>query len=160
MKIRYLKILQDNRSAYPDRDYKATIEPMTINDIILLENLYNNGIEFPQVLRELLFLAGRDCYVLDYGFNDSIIEVQEFVRTKLKDFNQQFQRPFIAIDIYNSSDQFLFVYLDEGHNPPVYEAEYKYGIQGSGCLINKVSSSLLQYIDDLIARVKEGRNPF
>jgi hypothetical protein len=60
MKIEYLAKLKDNPSAYPnDKDYKSTIQPILIEEIEHLEQLYNSGNPFPKVLKELLFLAGN-----------------------------------------------------------------------------------------------------
>jgi hypothetical protein len=41
--------------------------PLTIDKIEALEATYNAGNPFPVVLKELLYIAGECCYVLDYG---------------------------------------------------------------------------------------------
>jgi len=63
----------------------------------------------------------------------------------------------MAIDIYNESDQFLFIYLNGSENPPVYEAEY---YETNENWIELVADSLSGYIEILIQRVNEGPNPF
>jgi hypothetical protein len=155
MEIEYLKQLENNpfRFNYPDINNEPTPE----SEILHLEQLYNQGKTFPKALRELLYLAGNFCYVLDYGINESQEELQEFVREELNYYNKEISRPFFAIDVYNASDQFLLIYLDEGDNPAVHEAIY---YENSLRWIRLISYNLSQYIDNLIVRVKEGRNAF
>jgi len=73
--------------------------------------------------------------------------------------NRVISRPFFAIDVYNGGDQFVFVYLDNGDDPAVYEGVY-YDAYGRPNWIMLVTENLSVYINSLIARVKEGRNPF
>ncbi|MFD2603554.1 hypothetical protein [Flavobacterium suzhouense] len=155
MEIEYLKELQKN----PYRSGKLDLnnEPIPESEIIHLEQLYNQGKTFPKALRELLHLAGNFCYVLDYGVNESQEELQEYVREKLDFRNKIISRPFFVIDIYNVGTQCLFVYLDEGNNPPVYEGFYS---DKTSEWIRLISYSLSKYIDTLLVEVKEGKNPF
>ena len=160
MEIQYLKLLKDNPEAYPnDIDYKGAIKPIPMEEIIHLEQLYNNSNPFPVALRELLFIAGESCYVLDYGLDETQEELQEYVREKLIRKGRVINRPFFVIDVYNSGDQFLLVYLDEGDNPAVYEAHY-YDHSDWPDWISLVTENLSTYINVLIERVKQGRNPF
>src|SRR5688572_23641382 len=108
MEIKYLQALRDYPSAYPDKSYKKTIEPISLSEIATLEQLYNNGNPFPAALKELLYLAGDYCYVLDYGMADSQQEMQEEVRERWAEERQEMTRPFMVIDVYNVNDQFLF----------------------------------------------------
>ena len=158
MEIKYLTQLKNNPSAYPmDVKYPQTIVPIPLSEIAQLEKLYNNNSPFPVALKELLFLAGDYCYVLDTGTFDTQQEMQEYVRGKLISEDLLISRPFFVIDVYNAPDQFLFVYLDEGDNPAVYEAIY---YNETPNRIHHINDSLSGYIDALIERVKEGRNPF
>lgn len=159
MEIEYLKELRDNPSGYPNEAYKATIKPLSTSEIEQLESLYNSGMSFPKVLRELLFLAGKFCYVLDYSLHDSQQELQDAVRDYMAEYCRIINRPFFAIDVYNHSDQFLFVYLDEGDDPAVHEGHY-FSRDDMPNWITSVSETLSSYIEALIERVKEGRNPF
>jgi len=151
MNIEYLKKLEQNPYKHSWRN-----ESISIAEIQQLEQEYNNNDIFPQSLRELLFLAGKYCIVLDYGLEESQQDLQEYVRGKMLSKGKTIVRPFYVIDIYNGSDQFLFVYLDEGNDPGVYEAHYYEGQDW----ITKVDDKLSVYIDDLVERVKQGRNPF
>ena len=155
MEIEYLKELHNNPNRRGDPNF--TIKPILEPEIVYLEQLYNAGNTFPKALRELLYLAGNYCYVLDYGISESQEELQGFVRGELNYYNKEISRPFFAIDVYNASDQFLLIYLDEGDNPAVHEAHY---YENSLGWIRLISYNLSQYIDNLIVRVKEGRNPF
>ncbi|WP_038331471.1 hypothetical protein [Empedobacter falsenii] len=158
MEIQYLNELQNNPIKF-GKLINSSIVPISEEEIKLLETNYNNGKQFPKALRELLFLAGNDCYVLDYGLDDSQQELQEFVRGRIREKNRVITRPFYAIDVYNALDQFLFVYLDEGDNPAVHEGHY-WDSKDRPNWITLVDSSLSQYIEALIERVKNGQNPF
>ena len=151
MNITYLTKLQEN----PVKGSFSN-EPLSLNEIQQLENLYFSGNSFPKALAEMLFLAGQYCIVLDFGDNDNQQELQDYVRSKMINKNKSINRPFYVIDIYNATDQFVFVYLDEGENPSVYEAHY-YDDQN---WITKIDDSLSKFIFDLINRVIQGRNPY
>ena len=158
MYITYLKELKNNPiKAGVTRNYP--IIPINEIEISQLEQLYNSNNPCPTALKELLYLAGGSCYVLDYGLNETQQQLQEFVRDEMLDEGRVITRPFYVIDVYNALDQFLFVYLDEGNNPAVYEGHYVDEITRNNW-ITPVSSSLSKYIDDLVLRVKKGQNPF
>ncbi|WP_293303068.1 hypothetical protein [Pedobacter sp. UBA4863] len=151
MEIQYLTYLRDNPSG------NFPIEPISLQEIQQLEILYNTGNPFPIALKELLFLAGQFCYVLDYGVFENQQQMQEFVRSEMAEENKSLSRPFFVIDVYNLGDQFIFVYLDEGNNPPTYEGHYYASNQG---WISQVTPTLSGLINHGIDRVKQGRNPF
>lgn len=158
MNIVYLKSLQQNPVEYGD-GWDTTIIPVSLQDIGQLELLYNSGNPFPIALKELLYLAGADCYVLDYGLNDTQQELQEYVRGRMQETGRSISRPFYVIDIYNAGGQFLFVYLDEGDNPVVYEGHYYDNVHFSSW-IRQIMPSLSDLIDHRVERVLKGRNPF
>ncbi len=160
MNILYLKELQNNPSLEINNSgYFSEISGLSEQEIVQLEKVYNNFNTFPKALRELLFLGGKDCYVFDNGLEETPQQLQNYVRNKLIKKNKTISRPFYVIDIYNAPDQFIFVYLDEGDNPPVYEAHYEDTIDRSNWIV-KVDSSLSNYINYLINRTKKGENPF
>jgi len=125
MDIEYLQILIDHpKIKVPNHDSWLYNEPISITEIECLESKYNGGQPFPVALRELLFIAGKRCYVLDYGRFDSQEAMQQGARRWLTAYGRNFsiERPFFVIKVYDS-DQFLFVYLDEDPvSPTVYEA--------------------------------------
>ena len=84
---------------------------------------------------------------------DSQQEMQEDVRERWAEERHEFTRPFMVIDVYNFTDQFLFIYLDEGDDPPVYSALYDDRIR-------EIQPSLSVFLEKKINRVKEGINPF
>ncbi len=153
MEIEFLKYLEENPIKKGiSNDWP--IKPIPLCEIETLETTYNNGNPFPKALRELLYLAGEYCYVLDYGVHDSQGALQIAERQYLIDQGNTISRPFYVIDCYNDYDQFLFVYLDEGDNPPVYEF-----MLGEGS-IRMIDKSLSIYINKSIDLVKRGINPF
>ncbi|RYJ45613.1 hypothetical protein NU09_0205 [Flavobacterium beibuense] len=140
---------------HPDLKNKS----VSLAEIEDLELLYNNGKPFPKALKELLFLAGEYCYILDYGIFNSQQEMQDFVRELLDEDNLSIERPFFVIDVYNAGDQFLYVYLDEGNNPAVYEGFHYFEINFNG-YSHLTSTSLQKFIESQIGAVKQGGNPF
>ena len=157
MNIDILTYLRDNPIKY-GKSMNFEIKGISLNEIQQLEQLYNNGMIFPKALRELLFLGGDFCYVLSRGLYDTQQEIQEASREKLLKFNKNITRPFFVIDVYNASEQFLFVYLDEGDNPYVNQA-YLPTLDYIAPITN-LDRKLSEYINFLIDRVKKGFNPF
>lgn len=127
--------------------------------------MYNNGLPFPIALKELLFLAGDNCYVLDYGSEtESQNDLQEWAREQMLEYDRAIARPFYVLDIYNALDQFVFVYLDEGDDPRVYEGVYS-GINETGIptidgWIHELRPKLSDYINISVEQVLKGINPF
>ncbi|WP_410220696.1 hypothetical protein [Pedobacter sp.] len=157
MEIKYLKYLRDN-SIKRGLDMERINQPTPIAEIEQLESIYNNGNSFPQELRELLFLAGNSCYVIDMGRNETQQQMQEHVRSRLARNSKSINRPFYAIDVYHPSDQMLFIYLDEiGLRPIVWNAVYEEPIDE---WLVSTGRTITDLITSRIDRVKEGMNPF
>jgi len=160
MEITYLQELRDYPAAHPNSDgYKNHIAPISLSEITQLEQTYNSSIPFPKALRELLYLAGKSCYVCDYGLYENQNELQVSVREYMAEENRVITRPFFAIDVYNDGDQFVFVYLDDGDDPAVYEGHY-YDRDDRPDWVTLVYQSLSSYITVLVEQVKHGLNPF
>jgi len=168
MEIKYQTALNNNPVIRPTtgdfangRNYSFSLKPLTIDDIVNLEATYNSGNQFPPSLRELLFLAGQRCYVLDYGLNDTQAEMQEDVRENLVDRTLNIlTRPYFVIDMHRS-DAFLFVYLDEGVNDPlVYQADLDSNLDLDYPRIMSLQASLSSFVNARIASLQSGLNPF
>ena len=159
MEIKYLKSLESNPSIN-DSGFNKELQPISLQEIADLEKEYNNGQAFPTALKELLFLAGRYCYMLDYGFMNSQKELQDYVRRGLTKFgrNRVITNPFFVIDIYNAATQFLFVYLGEGEDPIVYEALLDE--EDNEQWINVVTNTLSKFVYSGVNKVLNGYNPF
>lgn len=157
MKIQYQQKLRDNSSMLGHSHI-----PMSNSEIEQLETLYNTGNEFPKSLREVLFLAGNLCVVLDGGISNTKQQMQDKVRARLSQYGKSIIRPFYAIDVYNAGDQFVFVYLDEEDDPDVYEAMYDEDLYPDNPIpwIHKIKSPLSALINSRIDRVLSGSNPF
>jgi hypothetical protein len=152
--IQYLQKLRDN----PTMGRWQNI-PIPISEITQLEALYNSGNPFPKALKELLFLAGGRCIVLDYGATNSQQHLQEWVRQELLENGKVFSRPFYAIDVYDG-DYCIFLYLDEGDNPPLYYVYYEDEAAGDSLPLRQIQPSLSNLINNRVQRVIEGFNPF
>lgn len=153
MEIQYLQYLRDNPKA--SSEARFSIESISLEEIEQLEIKYNNGKQFPKALRELLFLAGEYCYVLDYNIFDSQEELQDEAREWLQKYNRTINRPFFAIDAYNAGEQFLFVYLDEGDDSLVMSAylPQRNDVQFIESMQNK---KLSEFIKGRIDTIKQG----
>lgn len=147
MNIIYLNKLK-NAPTSPD---SMTNRGISENEIIQLESSFNNGMMFPKALRELLYLAGDFCYVCDFGLSDTQEELQLSVREDISYFNRVISRPFYVFDVYNPTDNFLFIYLDEGDNPPVRVAQYE---KDYANWISIVIDKFSDYIDRLVDRAR------
>ncbi len=123
MEIEILTYLRDNPAECPgDLEYEGKIVSMPFSEIQDHEVTYNNGLPFPKALRELLFLAGKRCYVLTHNVLD-VNELQEEPREWLKENNKVIHHPFYVIEICDIAESFLFVHLDEDDDPIVRHAE-------------------------------------
>lgn len=157
MNIVYLKKLQENpKLEINESGDFSSIQGISEIEISQLEQLWNSGNSFPVVLKELLFLAGTNCYVFDYGITEDQNDMQEWVREQMTEMNKIISRPFYAIDLYGG-DQFLFIYLDEGDNPDIYQAS---AYESGANWYRKTSNTIKSLSEKRIARVKEGLNPY
>lgn len=155
MDIEYLQQLRDNNIKY-GTTMNFENRGIPLSEIQLLEQLYNSGNPFPKVLKELMFLAGDICYVCDYGPTESQQDLQEWKRETMQDYNRAFNRPFYIYSIY--SDNFYFIFLDEGNNPTVYEANPS--LEGSNWYRSLGNQTIQSIVNIGIDRVKKGQNPY
>jgi hypothetical protein len=162
MEVKYLTILKDHPEIGGPTGLVKKLVGLTEAEIADLENHYNNGNPFPQALNELLFLAGKYCYVLDYGRKQTQTILQDFGRRQLirRNRNIPHNRPFFVIDIYNPNEQFLFVYLDEAQDPTVYELILYNLSPSEGHWLHSVGGTLSQYIESCTKDLLRGYNPF
>jgi len=164
MEITYLKKLQENLNI----GY-SPCQPLPISEIENLEQTYNNGNPFPKVLRELLFLAGEDCMVLDYGAEDedglsTQVGLQEWIRTMFAfKGTPLFTRPFYVIEIWQGY-VFSFIFLDEGDNPMIYDSVFSPDDApldwAPGTYYDNSNMTIPTLLSMRIDDVKAGRNPF
>lgn len=131
MEIKYLTILRDNPSQYPDGrmvnnplsyhsiNNPAPTENQILEAIQLLEDRFNGGNSFPVVLRELLFIGGEYNWVLGAEFEWQ----QDYINKKLLEYEWVIERPYFVLEFWDS--YFHFIYLDEGvEDPMIHLADY------------------------------------
>jgi hypothetical protein len=159
MNIQFLTILRDNPIQY-GTEFNFENEGIPLSEIQQLEQAWNNQNPFPIALKELLYLAGSFCYVLDTGWNNTQQSMQTKAREWMLDYNRNITRPFYVIDVYNAGDQFLMVYLDEGDNPNVYSANLPQGWEQNGMWLTNIDRTLKDFLAFRINKVKQGINPF
>jgi hypothetical protein len=123
MIIEYLKCLTENpkmrdlgNNHDPDWDVN---KPMGLKEIQELEVKYNQGNEFPKVLREFLYLAGSHNWIFDY-IKDSYDELQQDVIEHFSDYSVVVGRPFFALEYEAAYSGVLLVHLDDGDDPSVW----------------------------------------
>lgn len=149
MEIKLLKTLQSNN--VDDDNY-----PLSMTEIEDLELKYNSGHPFPTSVRELLFLAGKYCMVLEYGLADSQYEIQDAMRRELTNSGLNIARPFLVFDVINRTDGFVFVYLDEDQqDPAVYFANLDIEDEDTPFL-NPLDKTLSEFIAERVNNLEEG----
>lgn len=156
MEIELLQNLRDNPHVGLFENKGIPLE-----EIVVLESTYNNGNPFPSVLREMLFLAGEFCPVLDFGLTDTQHEMQEETRYWLAKYNREIVRPFYVIDVYNAGEQCLCIYLDKDEpDPIVYSAVFYSRPFDPTPWLHALTFTMSQLIDRRLDRLKNGENPF
>ena len=152
MTIEYLQKLRDNPSD------GTVIRGIPLTEIAHLEQIFNNGNPFPKVLKEMLFLAGNYCYVLDLGIWDSMQEMQEEERQELLEIDSvTITRPFFFVCLA-STGMGVFMFLDEGDNPVLCQI-LNHPTQAN--YYRRMDGVTLKYlIDSRIQDVLNGDNPF
>lgn len=176
MEIQYLKLMKEN-PVKPRNGY--TNQGISLAEIQTLEQVYNSGNPFPKVLKELLFLAGDRCNVLDFGGLEGFFisqgwaiptdakemqMTQIFIADSMTDEGVSMpNRPWFVIDIYNAEYP-VFVFLDEGDDPNVYEFWITEPADPPIALghnhIRKVKSPLSKHILIGVNSMLKGQNPF
>ena len=154
MKIKYLKDLEN----FPDGIELFNNRGIAIEEIEALEVTYNSGNKFPQVLRELLFIAGDYCVCFDYW--DNITEMNIEVRDRYSEVDLSSIEPFVCVDCNGGfgNSSFLYVKCNENVDDPflwTVELTKSLGIKQivkGGRLSDAIIGAL-----DLI---KAGKNPF
>ncbi|MFY0484051.1 hypothetical protein ACI6PS_15750 [Flavobacterium sp. PLA-1-15] len=159
MNIELLINLRDNPLEYGSEENFRN-EGIPISEIVQLEQTWNNGNLFPIALRELLYLGGKFCYVLDTGWYDTQQEMQDAAREWLTENSRTISRPFYVIDIYNAGEQFLMIYLDEGDNPNVYNVYLPNWRDDQISWLSSTGMTLKDFINFRINKVIKGFNPF
>jgi hypothetical protein len=120
MNIKYMKLLQDNPVQTPDDTIDFSIrsfdEPLT--EIKRLEDKYNQGNKFPKAFRELLFIAGEDCWARESAW--SFEECMDDSKHRLEvEAGYDFGRPYFVFEDGQSGDCARIFYLDEDDDDPV-----------------------------------------
>ncbi|MET3981970.1 hypothetical protein ABIB62_004592 [Mucilaginibacter sp. UYP25] len=159
MEIKYLKKLNNYPSVQRASGNVFYLEGIPLEDIQNLETLFNNSQPFPTALRELLFIAGKYCYVLAYGVSENQSAMQQKQRNFLLRYNRLLTRPFFVVDAYNEGEMFLFVYLDESLTDPVIQQAVFDGNEDGGWL-DSLNFTLSEYIDNRLTVYLSGSNPY
>lgn len=153
MEMKYLALLQAT-----DKGPLKNM-PLSLASIEYLEDLYNDGIVFPGCLRELLFIAGEYCVVLDYSLCENQEEIQDYANELLNEGGVKISRPFYAIDFHSDGSQFIYVYLDEESDDPIVNVAYIRNIPGMSNFQN-LNKKLSEFIKSRILTLRDGFNPF
>lgn len=154
MTIKYLNELDELN--YQDLGFILGNRPISVEEIWNLEQQYNNGKYFPDVLRELLYIAGKGCPLIDI---DSFV-LQEEIRTRVLQKGYTISRPFFGFD-YRDRSSFSLVYTDENiHDPKVYHVELSPSEDEHTEFLEDSQFTLLGLLNLRIDQVKQGFNPY
>lgn len=151
-----IEILKDLRDYTPIKGFAN--EPISDHEINVLEVDYNNGKPFPTALRELLSIAGKYCYLLEYGISETQQELQNRGKRILAITNLSISRPYYVIDL--STDDFSFVYLDEDQVDPIMHSIYSNNNNYELGHFYSFEMTLSQFINSRLELKKKGHNPF
>ena len=151
MNIEILKMLEEN----PTLD-GFTMEGISEAEIAQLEQLYNDGNPFPKVLKEMLFLAGDFCPVLEFCGYNSQQEMQDDVRAEFAEDGFVIDGPHYFVDL-RVLDEPFFIFLDEGDDPALHQILYD---DDNNEYVGEENGTLTVIIEIGIEKYLEGRNPF
>ena len=123
---------------------------LSINQIVELENKYNNGNKFPVAYREYLYIGGESHGLrLDEG--KGFDWLYEMAQKELDENGQSIDRPYFVIDQLDACEQFGFIYLDESEEDPiVYICKPPYVQDGFNLIEPYEQKQLSNVIDALI----------
>lgn len=133
MKIKYLKSLVE----YPN------LNPTDISKINFLEE--ELGFSLPLAFKELLYLTGEDYDMLLRGGGgmpqniDKLSAISSIANDILKNCNATIDGFFPFLEYI---DQFLFFYIDDGDNPPIYRFQTELYYSGDDSIPNASSLGL------------------
>lgn len=150
-----IDILENLRDFTPSDGFPN--KPLSDSEIVLLEDEFNNGRNFPIVLRELLFIAGKYCDLLEYEICKTQQQIQHRGIKLLQESYLSIQRSYYVIDF--GTDGFTFIYLDESQTDPVinYADMDKTNPDGQ---IYSLQRTLSEFINARLETIKKGYNPF
>ena len=115
-----MEIIYLNNLINPSLEQIRNSRGISESEILLFEQ--KTGV-LPVALKEFLYLAGEfsisiSANALNQGLEDYEFRHEQF-QEALDDAKISISRPYYALSEVNG-DQFDFIYLDEGENPPVY----------------------------------------
>jgi hypothetical protein len=163
--MKYQRLLEENINLF-----KAYTKLASIEQIELIER--ELAIIIPVSIREFFLLVGNDYdYIWGGGGGDKISMLDynfQLSKKILNECNLSLFRKYFAISAY-SGDQFLFVYLDDGEDPPVYRFELELFycgeeyISGSSSWgypkgVSKISDSFSDMINTVVKQKLEESN--
>lgn len=147
MEIEYLKNLKNTYNSTTKLD-RIGVSELEISNLEI-----NLNLRLPKAYKEFLFIAGkRDSIIRDWnrGF-DHLEGIQEEAEESFNNVNLNL-KSFFAFAEY-ARDQFLFFFLNEGENPPVYifaEEKFHKNNKGEYVYYKKTDETFSSCIDDLI----------
>lgn len=123
------------------------------------------GIQFPKAYKEFLFLAGEGIgfgfgNAIDYAFDWAIEDFQQDAEEELARKNITIPQPFWNFAEADGGEFFLFFFLNDGENPPIYAFEtidsdtiFEEGLPKG---VRKISDTFSSRIDELIKHHQNG----
>lgn len=152
MEIKFMKTIETNHTLTGDWSKNR---PMTEEEVLSLEEKYNNNKKFPLAFREFLLLAGKGSGI---GIVD---EDWEMLQEDLQEFYDVYKfkmdRPIFPFDRADGGAVFTFFYLDEDKEDPDCYLLMQGGYEDKDSPIIKSANgyTFSGLINEAVRRIKE-----
>ena len=154
MTIKYLQELQN--LDYQSLGRTWVNEPKSTTEILSLEQQYNAGRPFPDVLRELLYIAGNGCPLIELR----PINLQQQIRSELNESGHSISQNFFGFDFLDFGSFSLVYTNDNTPDPKVYHVELDPSEEEHTEFIEDSDFTLLKLLKHRINKVNQGFNPY
>ncbi len=156
MEIEYLQNYRDNIDILNRNKNRSPVEPATMEEIQALEAELNNGTPFPKTIREFLYLGGNLSRLPGTLGIYHIKRFTKLAKEHLKKAGHPFTRPILVFHQLDS-EQFVFVYLDEGDNPKTWICAEDKEILDADHVINELrQKDFKEFIDLVVSLAVKG----
>jgi len=159
MEIKYLKTYNENKDS--SKFWGRNTKSKTTEEIQELETLFNNGTPFPKAFREFLFIGGNFNAIGLETSTGNYKGLHQYYEEGMAARGLKFNRPFMVFHNFEGAIG-MFIYLDEGDDPKVYNCSVSEGYDSdNGEILWKSNyTTFKELIDDLVNSALNGLQPW